>query len=124
MGAYHHQKVENGFYIRGEYAYTFKIKNTFGIELPVGVGYQHTFYPGEIYGQNERTGTWEKITQHGKPHTLLSLGFGLSYLKAKKAQPFLRHENILDFPLYDEYMNVKTLIKAGVNIKLNRNDAE
>ncbi len=124
MGGYHHNKVENGFYLRGEYAYTFKIENTIGIELPVGFGYLQAFYPGEMYAQNEKTKTWERARQYGKPHAFISFGFGLTYLKASNVQPFLRHENILDFPLYDGYMNIKTLIKAGVNIKLNQNDTE
>ena len=46
LGFYHHNDVENGIYLRGEYAHTFIVAKKLGVMLPVGLGYLHTFYPG------------------------------------------------------------------------------
>ena len=119
LGGYHHKKLENGFYLRGEYAYTYSIKNIIGLDLPLGVGYQHTFYPGEVYEQNAESGNWEKMNHFGKPHTIVNCGFGLRILNLGKVQPFIRHESALDIPLYNGFLNLRTFLKLGINIKLN-----
>ena len=123
-GGYYHRKVENAFYLRGEYVYRFKLMNTVGIGLPIGGGYQHAFYPGEVYKQNSETGEWEKINQKGKPHALVNFGLGLTYLKAQKIQPFVRYESVIDFPLYNGFLTTRTFFKLGVNVKFLNNETE
>lgn len=124
LGGYYHQKIENGFYLIGEYAYQYKLNENFGIDLPVGGGYQHDFYPGEIYKQSETSGEWEKFNQMGKPHALVTFGFGFTFLKPQKVQPFVRYQSVIDFPLYNGFMTTRTFIKIGVNIKLKNNETE
>lgn len=119
VGVYHHRLVENGFYLRGEYAFTYKIKNTLGISIPLGGGYQHSFYPGELYEQDPQTGQWSKKTQFGKPHALVEFGLGLTYLKPKRIQPFVRYESVIDFPLYNSFLTTRAFLKLGVNLHLN-----
>ncbi|MFD1552913.1 hypothetical protein DNU06_07890 [Putridiphycobacter roseus] len=119
LGGYHHQKVENALYLRTAYSYQYNIKNTIGIDAPVGIGYQHTFYPGETYVQNTDTGAWENKKQWGKSHALLTFGLGLTYLKANRLQPFIRYESNIDLPLYNSYLTTRTFFKLGMHIKLN-----
>ncbi len=122
IGGYHHQKIENAFYLRSEYRYRYKIKNTIGIDIPVGVGYQHKFYPGEIYEQNPSTGEWENKNQIGKSHFLVTFGLGLTYINASRIQPFVKYESNIDIPLYNGFLTTRTFIKFGVNIKLNQHE--
>lgn len=124
LGGYYHQKIENGFYIIGEYAYRFNYKNIIGIDLPVGGGYQHDFYPGEIYEQNSTSGEWEVARQKGKAHALTTFGLGFTFLKPAKVQPFIRYQSVIDFPLYNGFLTTRTFFKIGVNIKLNNNETE
>lgn len=119
LGGYHHQKVENGIYLRGTYQYTLKVKNTVGIEFPVGAGYQHTFYPGTYYQLDSETGDWTSKTHGGVPRALVTGGLGLTYLKSERVHPFIRHESVLDFPLAGGWLNLKTFVKLGVSIELN-----
>lgn len=122
LGGYYHQKIENGFYLRSEYAFRYKINNTIGIDFPIGGGYQHSFFPGEIYEQNIETGDWERIKQRGKPHLFVDFGLGFTYLKSKRVQPFIRYESIIDFPLYNGFMTTRTFFKLGINIKISNDD--
>ena len=124
IGGYHHQKIENAFYLRGEYAYRYKFKNTISLDAPVGIGYQHTFYPGEIYEQNATTGEWESINQIGKSHFLITFGLGLTYVKAKKFQPFIRYESNIDIPMYNGFLTTRTFFKLGINIKINQDESK
>ena len=122
LGAYHHKKVENGFYLKVDFMPTLKIKNVIGLDFPVGVGYQHSFYPGKLYELDSGTGEFSEVNQMGKPHALVNFGFGLTYLKPNKIQPFIRHESVVDLPLYNGIANSRTFLKLGVNIKLNSNE--
>ena len=122
LGGYYHRKVENGFYLRSEYVYRYKIKNAIGIDFPVGIGYQHAFYPGEVYEQNSETGDWERANQVGKPHALVNFGLGFTYLKPKKVQPFVRYESIIDYSLNRGFLTTRTFLKFGINIKISKNE--
>lgn len=118
LGGYTHRKIENGFYLRGEYVYTYKFKDLVGVNLPVGLGYQHSFYPGEAYTQNPESGEWEKARQIGKPHGLVNFGIGFTWLNNSRIQPFVRHENVIDIPFFNGFTTVRTFLKLGVEIKI------
>lgn len=124
IGGYHHQKIENAIYLRSEYIYRYKLKNTISIDGPIGIGYQHAFYPGDIYEQNSISGEWERKRQFGKSHFLVTFGLGITYLKTKKIQPFIRYESALDFPIYNGFLTTRTTFKLGINIKINQDESK
>ena len=123
LGGYHHKKVENAIYLRAEYVYRYKIRNIISIDGPVGIGYQHSFYPGDTYQQNSATGEWENKRQVGKPHFLISFGLGLTYVKPNRIQPFVRYESNIDIPIYNSFLTTRTFFKIGINIKMNQNES-
>ena len=118
LGGYHHTKLENGFYTRGEYMPSFNYKNTVGISLPISIGYLRSFYPGTLYEQNS-AGEFKKVNQTGVSSLLVNFGIGITYLKINKIQPFIKYESMGVFPLYNGITDIKTFIKIGTNIKLN-----
>lgn len=119
VGGYTHRRMENGLYLRGEYAYTYKLRDILGIDLPLGLGYMHAFYPGVTYAQNPEDGTWAEARQIGKPHGLVTGGFGFTLLKSDRFQPFVRQETAIDLPLYNGFVSIKTFVKIGLDIKFN-----
>ena len=119
LGGYHHRLHENGIYLRGEYQLTYPIQDLVGIDLPVGFGYQHTFYPGETYSQDPETGEWSEARQFGKPHALVNFGLGVTFLKTERVQPFIRQESTIDLPLFNSFALIRNFVKLGVNIQLN-----
>lgn len=117
-GFFLHQRVENAFYLGGEYQYSQTLfKKKLSIDLPVGLGYMHTFYPGELYEQND-SGDFEKINQLGRAHLYVNLGIGLTYLSDNKIQPFVRQELFLETPFANGIPAIPhSLLKIGVQIK-------
>ena len=118
FGGYHHRRVENGFYLNASYIPMIKLSQSIGIDLPIGLGYQHSFYPGELYEQNNETGEFDRVTQLGRPHALINFGFGFTYHKPKRVKPFIRHENVIDLPLYNGLPNSRTFLKTGIILRL------
>lgn len=118
-GMFHHQKLETAIYLGGEYQYSKKLFNQrLSIDLPVGLGYLHTFYPGELYEQNEN-GDFEVVNQSGRSHLYVNLGVGLTYLSDGKVQPFVRQELFLETPFANGIPAIPhSLIKLGVQVKL------
>lgn len=119
MGFFHHQRVENAIYLGGEYQYSQKLfKQKLSLDLPVGLGYLHSFYPAEIYEQND-SGDFEKITQLGRPHLYVNLGIGVTYTGADKVQPFVRQELLLETPFANGIPVIPhSILKIGIQIKL------
>lgn len=119
VGFFHHMRLENALYVGGEYQYSQKLfKERLSIDLPMGLGYLHSFYPGEIYEQNE-VGDFEKINQIGRSHLYLNLGIGMTYLSESKFQPFVRQELLLETPFANGIPVIHhSLLKIGVQIKL------
>lgn len=118
-GFFHHRRLENAFYLGGEYQYSQTLfKNKVSVDLPVGLGYLHTFYPGELYEQNEN-GEFEAINQWGRSHLYANLGIGLTYLSDNKIQPFVRQELFLETPFANGIPIIPhSLLKIGVQVKL------
>jgi len=123
LGGYFHRKLETAFYLGPEYQYTQKLFNQkLGLDFPVGLGYLHTFYPADLYEQTE-SGDFEVVTQFGRPHLYVNLGVGLTYLGSKRIQPFIRQELFIETPFANGFPLIPhSLLKIGLNIKLENND--
>ena len=117
-GFFHHQRLMNAFYLGAEYQYSQKLfKERMSLDLPLGLGYLHSFYPGEIYEQNE-AGDFESINQVGRSHLYLNAGIGLTYLAGSRVQPFIRQELLLQTPFANGIPLIPhSLLKIGVQIK-------
>ena len=103
LGAFFHRRLQTGFYIGGEFQYTKTLfQQTIGLDLPVGLGYLHTFYPNELYEQREN-GDFEVVSQFGRPHVYINLGIGISYLRPKKIHPFIRQELFVQTPFANSF---------------------
>ncbi len=113
LGFYHHKDVSNAFYLKAEYVCRTKLKNTIGFDLIPSLGYQHYFYPGEVYDLNPDTGQFEKGRQLGIPRATVGLGVGLSYIASINWTPFIRYEVALDFPQKLLGLIPHTLFKVG-----------
>lgn len=120
LGAFFHSKVENALYFGGEYQYTRKLFNQkLGLDFPVGLGYLHSFYPSELYIQND-DGSFEKKAQLGRSHLYINLGVGLTYINEGKIEPFIRQELLVETPFGNGIPVIPhSLLKIGVNIKMN-----
>ena len=118
-GFFYHQRLAIGIYLGGEYQYSQKLFNEkLSLDLPVGLGYLHTFYPNELYEQNEN-GDFEVINQFGRSHLYINLGVGLTYLNRGKIQPFVKQELLLQTPFANGIPAIPhSLIKIGIQIKL------
>lgn len=119
VGFFYHQKLETAIYLGGEYQFTRKFnKGKFGLDVPVGLGYLHSFYPGDLYEQTPE-GDFEKISQSGRPHLYVNLGVGVSYLGNARVQPYLRQELMLETPFANGIPAIPhSLLKIGVHINL------
>ena len=118
-GGFYHKRLELGLYVRGEYQYTLKFKDKVGLDLPVGIGYLHSFYPGELYELNSN-GEFETVSQTGRPHALITGGVGVRYLGFEKVQPFVRQSIGIETP-FANYLPVlpHSFLSFGVTIQLN-----
>ena len=123
LGAYFHRRVENGIYLGGEYQYTQKLfQQKVGLDFPAGLGYLHSFYPGELYEQDEN-GEFSVVQQGGRPHFYLNLGTGISYLGASRFQPFIRQTVMVETPFANGIpVILHSFLHVGVNIQLGKNE--
>lgn len=118
LGFYHHKDVENGIYLRGEYAHTFIIAKKVGITLPIGLGYLHTFYPGELFSQND-DGSFSKVNQLGRTHIMATTGIGLSYRGFEKIEPYIQHDFMAQYPFGKTIpLLPHSFVRLGVKFKI------
>jgi hypothetical protein len=118
LGFYHHKDIENGIYLRGEYAHTFIVAKKLGVMLPVGLGYLHTFYPGELFSQNS-DGSFSKVTQTGRAHVIATAGIGLSYRGFKEFEPYILHDVMVQYKFSEASpLLPHSFIRLGVKFKL------
>ncbi|MEO1515376.1 MAG: hypothetical protein AAFV95_10195 [Bacteroidota bacterium] len=122
-GFFYHRRLETAIYLGGEYQFSQKLfRQKISVDFPVGLGYLHSFYPGELYEQNGEGG-FEKVNQLGRPHLYVNLGVGLTYLGIGRFQPFIRQELMVETPFANGIPAIPhSLVKIGVQIKLNNND--
>tara|TARA_R110001599_G_scaffold84130_1_gene226549 strand:+ start:36550 stop:37125 length:576 start_codon:yes stop_codon:yes gene_type:complete len=120
IGGFHHKKIANAFYLKGEYHYRPIIKSTLTIDIVGNLGYMHTFYPGEVYELNKHTGDFEKITQYGRPHVLAGVGIGITYIKSENIHPFIRQELAIESPFANGIpVMIHSFVKIGISYQLN-----
>ncbi len=118
-GGFYHEKIETGFYLRAEYLFAFKIVDGLYADVPVGIGYLHTFFPSELYEQNPETGSFEEASQFGRPHGLVTAGVGIRYAGNSRVQPFIRQELAVETPFANGFPVIPhTFLKLGVNLKI------
>jgi len=119
IGFFYHRRLETAIYIGGEYQHSLKLfRQKISLDLPIGLGYLHSFYPGEVYEQNDN-GDFEKINQTGRAHFYTNLGIGFTYLSDSKVQPYIRQELLLETPFANGIPIIThSLVKVGVQIKL------
>ena len=125
LGFFYHERVETAFYLGGEYQYSIMLfKKQMGLDVPIGLGYLHAFYPGELYEQNA-DGDFEKVRQFGRPRAYANLGVGVSYTGASRFQPYIRQELMIETPFANGIPVIPhSLLKLGVCIKLGTNETE
>ena len=118
-GFYHHRRLENGLYVRGEYAFRPRVKSFMTIDLLGNLGYLYSFYPGELYEQDPQSGEFEKLPQIGRSHFIGSMGVGATLLSGKKIQPFFRQELVVVTPFANGIpLILHSFFKIGINIQL------
>lgn len=122
-GFFHHERLMNAFYLGGEYQYSHKVLDQkLSVDLPLGLGYMHTFYPGDLYVQND-AGDFETISQTGRAHAYVNVGVGLTYIGSDRVQPFIRQELMLQTPFANGIPAIPhSLLKVGVQINLSSNE--
>ena len=119
-GFYHHERVENAFYLKAEYLFR-PIVGAVSFDFIGSAGYMHTFYPGDMYVLDSE-GEPVSVRQLGRPHGFLTLGFGLSYIKSPRVNPFIRQELIVKAPFAASIPAIiHSLLKLGLTINLNSN---
>ena len=118
LGFYHHKDVENGIYLQGEYAHTFIIAKKVGVILPAGIGYLHTFYPGELFSQND-DGSFSQVNQLGRAHIIATTGIGLSYRGFEKFEPYIQYDIMAQYPFGKTIpLLPHTFIRLGIKFKI------
>jgi len=117
-GWFYHKDLDHGLYVRGEYAFVYRLKSTFELQVPVGLGYMHSFHPKPMYTQNA-DGSFSQKQQGGRPHALLTVGLGLSYLKLGQVQPFVKYEVFAQSPFVTTVpVVVRNFLKIGTTFQL------
>ncbi len=123
FGFYHHKSLSNAFYIKGEYLFQFRIRNTIAVELFLNGGYNRSFYPVEVYKMNETTKEFEKVKQQGHNSYFVGIGTGLSYVSRGSIDPFIRYEVFVETPFIEELNYLPHgLLKLGIHYKFSNND--
>ncbi|MEM6297305.1 MAG: hypothetical protein AAF740_01305 [Bacteroidota bacterium] len=120
-GFFHHRRLETAIYLGGEYQHSFKLLHEkVSLDLPIGLGYLHSFYPSPLYEQNE-DGNFDTVFQLGRPHAYLNLGIGVSCLGSGKVQPFIRQEMLLEAPFANGIpLITHSMLKAGIHLKISK----
>ena len=113
LGFFHHNVLANAPYLITGYNYQRNIKQTIGLQAGAGLGYMHTFYPGESYEYNKNTNEFEPAT-NSSPFFLIDAGLGISYLKMNKVQPFIRY-NVTSLNIYNYFTST---IKFGITLDI------
>lgn len=119
LGFYHHEVLQNSFYLRAEYLHRFLLWQKLGLDLSGSLGYMHSFTAAEVYEQSSETGLFSKANQTGVGHGIVELGLGFAYVNSSRFEPFIRTSLLIQALLIDEFPVLPhSLIKIGVNIKL------
>jgi len=100
FGFYYHKKFQNSFLLNSEIGYRFNFNFGLNLNSRFGLGYLHTFYPGEVYKLTNEE--FKKITDFGKPHLITSFSIGTGYtfnnLFSKPFEIFCNYQLLLEVP--------------------------
>jgi len=121
VGFFHHERVALAIYTGIEYQYSKKIfSQKMSLDFPMGLGYLHTIYPGELY--EIRDGELVEVNKFGRAHLYTNIGVGLTYLKNEKIKPFIRQELFAE--IFGNAISVipHSLLKVGVQINITKNE--
>ncbi|WP_422105230.1 hypothetical protein [Winogradskyella sp.] len=119
LGFYHQEDLENGLFLRAEYAHTFIILKQIGLTLPIGLGYLHTFFPGELFSQNS-DGSFSKVNQTGRMHVLATSGVGLSYRGFKTVELYVQHDFAVQYPFSEAIpLLPNAFFRIGIKYNIN-----
>jgi len=117
-GGFHHASLASSLYLRTDYRWSYQWKQLLRAELAPGLGYLHSFYPGEIYELDE-AGEYAAISQKGRPRLLAELGIGTSFFPAARVSPFVKYRFALQSPFADGIpVFPSSILQIGANIQL------
>lgn len=118
-GTYYHRKQENAVYVRAEFLASYPLFNSINIGIPLGGGYLHSIYPGNVYEQNSETGIFEPSKRKYRAFLCASMGVYLGYTRFEKITPFVRHDFTIDFPFGNYFMRAHSILKIGTTFSIN-----
>lgn len=79
VGGYYHRWLSAGAFVQGEIGFRYGFPFGLSLEARAGLGYLHSFYPGEVYAYDESLGRYAEDSNTGYPSLLPSLGVALGY---------------------------------------------
>lgn len=78
LGGYYHKNIYTAFFLTGDFLYRWNTDIGLQPEAAAGIGYQHTFFPDQLYEADEN-GNFQPVTTAGRPHALIQASLGLGY---------------------------------------------
>jgi hypothetical protein len=122
LGGFYNRYFGTSVFLSSDLAYRYTTGLGFYGEVMLGVGYMHAFHPRDTYALNDN-GTYERVTDWGKPSAMASFSLGVGYDSGKRLSPFLRYQWLLQAPYAGEDLPYvpQALLHAGVKIRLKMN---
>lgn len=109
LGYFYHELLVSAPYIKTNYTFQPNIKKLLGIDMGIGLGYLHGFYPGESYEFDEDKKKYVSTKVNSFPAFTTSAHIGFTYIKPDKINPFIRYEgNMLNFNDYTAILLIGT----------------
>jgi len=109
MGYFYHKLLVSAPYLKANYTYQPNIKNILGIDMGIGIGYLHGFYPGESYQFDEDKKKYVSTNLNSFPAFTTSTHIGMTYIKSEKINPFIKYEgNMLNFSEFTSILMIGT----------------
>ena len=119
LGGFYHTEMTTGLYARGTYTWTYQPVSWGQIEASPGLGYLHTFYPGDIFELGE-DGEFQAKSQMGRPHLLVEAGLGMSFFPQAKLSPFVKYRFALETPFANGIpVFPHSFLQVGLTYQLN-----
>jgi hypothetical protein len=123
-GAYFHYHNHTGVFIMAQSGQRFKIYRGLSFEHFLGLGYLHTFLNGGDAYYVDAAGQVHKASNHGNPHFMPSISFGLSYhmLVAKHDTRIFGRPMIFWQLPFNQSSLVQYGLEIGTLVKLDRHE--
>lgn len=125
LGFFHHAKVSTAVYGGLEHQFTYTLlEDKVHFDVPLGFGYLHSWYPGELYEQNDN-GDFERVGQFGRPHLYGTAGIGFTFMPEANVSPFIRQDLMVQTPFANSIpVMIHSFLKVGVHLTLPSRDDE